>query len=157
MKNFRLIFIFLVLEFICLPVMGVTTYLGGSPVMSAAIAGTNEFTPGQDTAIIVTLQNSGVNNLEFTTIGTITRDDIPTTAKLVTVGISAGDAPVIVKSDPQIIGDIKSQGVNTFHSMQRSYLMRMKVNTRYHSLSGTHISPHQIRIHLIHSGMITVR
>jgi hypothetical protein len=118
MKNFRLIFIFLVLEFICLPVMGVTTYLGGSPLMSAAIAGTNEFTPGQDTAIFITLQNSGVNNLEFTTIGTITRDDIPTTAKLVTVGISPGDAPVIVKSDPQIIGDIKSQGVNTvsFHA-----------------------------------------
>jgi hypothetical protein len=107
-----------VLEFICLPVMGVTTYLGGSPLMSAAIAGTNEFTPGQDTAIFITLQNSGVNNLEFTTIGTITRDDIPTTAKLVTVGISPGDAPVIVKSDPQIIGDIKSQGVNTvsFHA-----------------------------------------
>jgi len=118
MKNFRLIVIFLVLELICLPVMGVTTYLGGSPLMSAAIAGTNEFTPGLDTAIFITLQNSGVNNLEFTTIGTITRDDIPTTAKLVTVGISPGDAPVIVKSDPQIIGDIKSQGVNTvsFHA-----------------------------------------
>jgi hypothetical protein len=98
--------------------MGVTTYLGGSPLMSAAIAGTNEFTPGQDTTIFVTVQNSGVNNLEFTTIGTIERDDIPTTAKLVTVGISVGDAPVVVKSDPQIIGDIKSQGVNTvsFHT-----------------------------------------
>jgi hypothetical protein len=37
---------------------------------------------------------------------------------LVTIGISPGDAPVIVKSDPQIIGDIKSQGVNTvsFHA-----------------------------------------
>jgi len=118
MKNTRLIFIFLVLLFCCLPVMGVTTYLGGSPLMSAAIAGTNEFTPGQDTTIFVTVQNSGVNNLEFTTIGTIERDDIPTTAKLVTVGISAGDAPVVVKSDPQIIGDIKSQGVNTvsFHT-----------------------------------------
>ena len=52
--------------------MGVTTYLGGSPRMSAAIAGTNEFTPGQDAAIkVIMLENSGVNNLEFITKGTI--------------------------------------------------------------------------------------
>jgi hypothetical protein len=114
MKFFKMIIVFLALGLCCTTsVMGVTTYLGGSPLMSAAIAGTNEFTPGQETTIYVTVQNSGVNNLEFTTIGTIKRDDIPTTAKLVTVGISAGDAPVVVKSDPQIIGDIKSQGVVT--------------------------------------------
>jgi len=112
MKSFKMIIVFLVLGLCCtLPVMGVTTYLGGSPRMSAAIAGTNEFTPGQDTTISVTLQNSGVNNLEFVKIGTIERDDIPTTAKLVTVGLSAGDAPVVVKNDPQALGDIKSRGV----------------------------------------------
>ena len=119
MKSFKMIIIFLVLGLSCItPVMGVTTYLGGSPLMSAAIAGTNEFTPGQDTTIYVTVQNSGVNNLEFVTIGTIERDDIPTTAKLVTVGLSAGDAPVVVKSDSQIVGDIKSQGLVTisFHA-----------------------------------------
>ena len=64
-RYFRLIVIFLVGIFLTLPVMGVTTYLGGSPLMSAAIAGTNEFTPGQDTAIFITLENSGVNNLKF--------------------------------------------------------------------------------------------
>ena len=112
MKSFKMIIVFLVLGLCCtLPVMGVTTYLGGSPRMSAAITGTNEFTPGQDTTISVTLQNSGVNNLEFVKIGTIERDDIPTTAKLVTVGLSAGDAPVVVKNDPQALGDIKSRGV----------------------------------------------
>ena len=112
MKSFKMIIVFLVLGLCCtLPVMGVTTYLGGSPRMSAVIAGTNEFTPGQDTTISVTLQNSGVNNLEFVKIGTIERDDIPTTAKLVTVGLSAGDAPVVVKNDPQALGDIKSRGV----------------------------------------------
>jgi len=119
MKSFKMIIIFFVLCLCCtLPVMGVTTYLGGSPRMAAALSGTNEFTPGQDAIIYVTVQNSGVNNLEFTTIGTIERDDNPTTAKLVTVVISEGDAPVVVKSDPQIIGDIKSQGVSTisFHT-----------------------------------------
>jgi hypothetical protein len=115
MKSFKMIIVFLALWICCLmPVMGVTTYLGGSPLMSAAVAGTNEFTPGQDTTIYVTVQNSGLNNLEFTTTGTIKRDDIPTTAKLVTVGLSAGDAPVVIKSDPQIVGDINSPGVVTF-------------------------------------------
>jgi hypothetical protein len=110
MKSIKMIIVFIVLGLCCtMPVMGVTTYLGGSPRMSAAIAGTNEFTPGQEATIYVTLQNSGVNNLEFVTKGTIERDDLPTTAKLVTVGLSAGDAPVVVKNDPQSIGDIKSQ------------------------------------------------
>jgi hypothetical protein len=96
-----------------MPVMGVTTYLGGSPHMSAAISGVNEFTPGQDATIKVIVQNSGVDSLKFVLIGNIERDDLPTTAKMVTVGLSAGNAPVIVKNDPQSVGDIKSQGMVT--------------------------------------------
>jgi hypothetical protein len=114
MKFFRLIIIFLVLWLCCsMPVMGVTTYLGGSPHMSAAISGVNEFTPGQDATIKVIVQNSGVDSLKFVLIGNIERDDLPTTAKMVTVGLSAGNAPVIVKNDPQSVGDIKSQGMVT--------------------------------------------
>jgi hypothetical protein len=96
-----------------MPVMSVTTYLGGSPHMSAAISGVNEFTPGQDATIKVIVQNSGVDSLKFVLIGNIERDDLPTTAKMVTVGLSAGNAPVIVKNDPQSVGDIKSQGMVT--------------------------------------------
>ena len=111
MKSFKMIIVFLVLGFCCpLPVMGVTTYLGGSPRMSAALSGTNEFTPGQDASIQVIVWNNGVNDLKFVTKGTIERDDLPTTAKMVTVELSAGNAPVIVKNDPQGVGDIKSQG-----------------------------------------------
>ena len=111
MKSFKMIFVFLVLGLCCpLPVMGVTTYLGGSPRMSAALSGTNEFTPGQDASIKVIVWNNGVNDLKFVTKGTIDRDDLPTTAKMVTVELSAGNAPVMVKNDPQSVGDIKSQG-----------------------------------------------
>jgi hypothetical protein len=114
MKFYRLIIVFLVLWLCCsMPVMGVTTYLGGSPHMSAAISGVNEFTPGQDATIKVIVQNSGVDSLKFVLIGNIERDDLPTTAKMVTVGLSAGNAPVIVKNDPQSVGDIKSQGMVT--------------------------------------------
>jgi hypothetical protein len=114
MKYYRLIIVFLVLWLCCsMPVMGVTTYLGGSPQMSAAISGVNEFTPGQDATIKVIVQNSGIDSLKFVMIGSIARDDLPTTAKMVSVGLSAGNAPVIVKNDPQSVGDIKSQEMVT--------------------------------------------
>ena len=111
MKYYGVIIVFLVMGlWYSSPVMGVTTYLGGSPQMSAAISGTNEFIPGQDAIIKVIVWNSGVNDLKFVTKGTIDRDDLPTTAKMVTIGLFAGDAPIIVKNDPQVVGDIKSQG-----------------------------------------------
>jgi hypothetical protein len=89
--------------------MGVTTYLSEGPRMSAAISGTNEFTPGEDTVISVVVQNSGLNVNKFVMQGTIDREDVPTTAKMVTVGLSPGNAPILVKSDPQNIGNLASQ------------------------------------------------
>jgi hypothetical protein len=114
MRYFRLIIVFLVL-WLCMsmPVMGVTTYLGGHPQMSALISGVNEFSPGQDATIKVIVQNSGVQNLQFVYGGSISRDDLLTTAKTVSVGLSAGTAPIIVKSDPQTVGDIKSNEIRT--------------------------------------------
>jgi hypothetical protein len=91
-----------------MPVSGVTTYLKGSPKMSAAVSGTNEFAVGNDASLKVIVQNSGINEMEFLKTGTIDRDEVPTTAKLVTVGLGAGSAPIIVKTDPQTVGDIKS-------------------------------------------------
>ena len=114
MKYLKTILIFLILLFIgIMPVMGVDTYLGSAPRMSAAISGVNEFIPGQDVTINVIVRNSGVNDLKFITIGTLDRDDLPTTAKMVTAGLSAGSAPVVIKSDPKNVGDIKSQGLVT--------------------------------------------
>ncbi len=113
--NFRRwILVLMVLAVTCsLPVLAVTTYLGGSPDISAAIAGTNEFTAGSDTTVNVVIQNSGVNLVKYVTKGTVERDDNPTTAKMLTVGLAAGDAPIIVKSDPQNVGDLLTQGMIT--------------------------------------------
>jgi hypothetical protein len=96
-----------------MPVMGVTTYLSDGPQMSAAITGTNEFSPGQDATISVIVQNRGLNVDKFVMEGTIDREDVPTTAKMVTVGLLQGNIPVIVKSDPQNIGDLSSQKTAT--------------------------------------------
>jgi hypothetical protein len=112
MKFLKTAVIFLTLSLMCaVPVMGVTTYLGGTPQLSASISGTNEFSPGQDANITVLVRNSGINTDKYVWDGTIDREDNPTTAKMVKVGLSAGNAPIVIKSDPQDIGDIQSQGL----------------------------------------------
>jgi hypothetical protein len=114
MKYFGALTVSIVLCLVfCVPVTGVTTYLGGSPQISASVVGTNEFTPGEDAVIHISVQNSGVESLQFTLKGSIAPDDLPTTAKGVSVSLSPGDAPVIVRSDPQSVGDIKSPGIAT--------------------------------------------
>jgi hypothetical protein len=105
--------------------------------MSAAIAGTNEFSPGQDAVISVIVENRGLNTMKtdwaggsdpasavtrpdlskeyyaWQGSGTIAREDVPTTAKIVNIALSSGNAPVVVKTGPQNIGDLPSQKTTT--------------------------------------------
>lgn len=120
MKYFKIFLIFLVMLLIgIMPVMGVTDYQPGtSPQMSATISGVNEFIPSQDVTINVIVRNSGVNTTKFgfslfNVTGTIERDVLPTTAMMVKVGLAPGSAPIIIKSDPKNVGDIKTQGLVT--------------------------------------------
>jgi hypothetical protein len=105
--------IILVLTLACaIPVMGIDTFQGGTPQLSASISGANEFAPGQDATITVLVLNSGVNTDKFVMTGTIDRPDNPTTAKMVMVGLSApGGDPIIIETATQNIGDIASQAV----------------------------------------------
>lgn len=138
MNYSRYALIFLALVLCCsVPVMGVTTYLSVGPEMSAAIAGTNEFSPGQDAVISVIVENRGVNSMKtswpggsdpaaavkrpdlskeyypWQGSGTINRDDVPTTAKVVAIALFPGNAPVVVSTGPQNIGDLASQNTAT--------------------------------------------
>ncbi len=90
-------------------------YMSGSPALSAAVSGTNEFPPGHDATISVRLQNEGLNEFKFVQSTIIDRDDLPNTAKLITVALGPGDSPIIIKSDPQMIGDLKG-GTSTLVS-----------------------------------------
>jgi hypothetical protein len=118
----KAILIFLVLLLLCvIPAAGLTTYTDGMPQMTAVISGTNQFSQGQDATITLVVQNRGVStmksnwsgNAAYQGTGNIARDDLPTTAKMVTVGLSPGSAPVEIKTDPQNIGDIASMGSRT--------------------------------------------
>jgi hypothetical protein len=125
------------------PALGATKYTEGSPVLSAAISGTNEFTPGEDATLTIVLQNSGLNNFKFVNSGTIERDDLPNTAKLVTVWLEPGTAPVTVRTDPQMVGDIKGSGIVTLRISAKisnnatAGEYALPLNIRYRYLAGS--------------------
>lgn len=88
------------------PALAGTEYMSGSPQFSVYISGTNEFSPGDEVQLGVVIQNTGLNKIKIVDFDIISRDDLPNTAKFVTVGLGAGSAPVVIKSDPQMLGDI---------------------------------------------------
>jgi hypothetical protein len=119
------------------PASAGTKYMSGSPQLSAYISGTNEFSPGSDATLTLVIENSGLNEFKMIQSGFIDRDDLPNTAKLLMVSLSAGNAPIIVKSDPQMVGDLKggSTVTSTFNvkilSDARSGSYTIPVNIDY--------------------------
>src|SRR5512145_1229215 len=88
-------------------------YMSGSPELSAYLGGTNEFSPGQEVQIAVVVENSGLNQYKFVKTGIVDRDDLPNTAKFLTVSLGAGNTPLIIKTDPQMLGDLKASSTVT--------------------------------------------
>ena len=101
----------LLLSVLCLflicPALAGTKYMAGSPELSAYISGSNELSPGDETTLVVVIQNTGLNEFKFIQSGIVDRDDQPNTAKFLTVTLQPGNVPLTVKSDPQMLGDLK--------------------------------------------------
>jgi hypothetical protein len=114
-KKGRSVLILLLLLAVCLvsPALAGTKYLEGSPNLTAYTAGTNQYTAGSDIQIPVVIKNTGISTDFEVAPDIVNRTDVPTTAKFVTVAMGAGNAPIVIKSDPQMIGDIASQGEQT--------------------------------------------
>ncbi len=89
------------------PVLAGTKYMSGSPDLSVTIVGNNEFAPGTTVPLQLQVQNSGLNEIKFVQTDIVDTDDNPSTAKMVTVSLLPGDSPALIKSDPQMIGDVK--------------------------------------------------
>ncbi len=131
------ILISIVLAFIVIsPASAGVKYMAGSPESTAAVSGTNEFVPGDDAVISVRLQNNGLNEFKFVQSGIIDRDDLPNTAKLVTLALGSGDSPLVIKSDPQMIGDITGGS---------STLVKFDVKIPRNATFGTYDLPLNIR------------
>lgn len=106
--NFRYVFIFILIGgLLAAPALAGTKYMSGGPDLTAAISGSNEFAPGQEVTILVNVENQGLIDMKFVQSGIVERDDLPNTAKLVKVALEAGDAPLVIKTDPQMVGDIE--------------------------------------------------
>ena len=87
--------------------MAGSEYVEGSPHLSAYISGTNEFKPGDDVQLVIVIENTGLNEVKFVQLGIVDRDDQPNTAKFLTAALNTGDAPVVIKTDPHMLGDLK--------------------------------------------------
>jgi hypothetical protein len=92
--------------FLIVPAMADTKYMAGSPQLSASISGTNEFNPGDEVQLTVVIENTGVNEFKFVQSSIVGRDDLPNTAKFLTADLNPGNAPLVIKSDPQMLGDV---------------------------------------------------
>lgn len=135
-----LILTWIALAFIIVsPVKAGEQFMAGSPDLSAALAGTNELSPGSETQLGVVIQNTGVNQFKFVKTSIVDRDDLPNTAKFLTVTLSAGNSPLIIKSDPQMVGDLKaSSSANAVFTVRvpsdapaGSYLLPVQLNYTY--------------------------
>jgi hypothetical protein len=111
--------LFVLIVLLAVPAMAGTQYMAGSPELSASISGTNEFNPGDDVNLAVIIQNTGLNEFQFVQSGLVDPDDLPNTAKFLTVTLQPGDAPLVIKSDPQMVGDLQgSNSVNAVFSVK---------------------------------------
>jgi hypothetical protein len=106
MKITRLAVLVVLIGLIITPAIAGSKYLSGGPDITAAIAGTNEFSPGEDAVFLVNIENRGLIDIKFVQSGIVERDDLPNTAKLVRATLLSGVAPITIKSDPQLVGDI---------------------------------------------------
>lgn len=99
------------------PALAGTKYMAGSPDLQVHIEGTNEFSPGDEFDLRLNVENTGLNTFKIAESGLIDPPDLSSTAKHLTADMEAGNVPVIIKADPQVLGDLLANGSVTaqFH------------------------------------------
>ena len=105
------------------PVSAGEKIMAGSPQLDAHIASTNEFSPGDDVNLQVVIGNTGLDKFMIVESGYITPVDLSNTAKQLTATLDAGNAPLVVKADPQMVGDLPASATATatFHITVNKY------------------------------------
>jgi len=81
-------------------------YLAGSPQLSAHLSGINEFTPGEEYNVPITIENNGTIEYKIVKSSIIGAGDVPNTAKNLIVDLGSAGAPIVIKSDSQLVGDL---------------------------------------------------
>jgi hypothetical protein len=106
LRNKRTLLLLVLCMFLIAPAFAGTKYMAGSPELSAYISGSNELSPGDEIPVTIVIQNTGLNQFKFVQSGIVDQEDQPNKAKFLTVALLPGDAPLVVKSDPQMLGDL---------------------------------------------------
>ena len=101
---------------LCAPVMAAEKVISGPPDRRVSIEGSNEYYPDTMVTIPVKVENIGTIDFSSQNPANVAREDRPNTAKNVVVTLADGDAPVSVKTDSQLVGDIAggSRTMTTF-------------------------------------------
>lgn len=137
----RIIITAVVLILLVSPGSGATTYLYGEPDLEASVAGANEFDPGSDAEIVVRIQNSGLNVIKVETNLPSSGGELPNTARMVTAALGPGDAPVTVKTDPQMVGEIAGG---------ESLVVPFSIKIASDAAAGTYSLPLQVSYTYLH-------
>ena len=88
------------------PAQAGTLYTEGSPRISASIYGSNEVNPGDAVNLTILVKNTGLDAEKLVAAGIADREEPPSTAEFLSLTLLSGDAPVVIKSDPQMIGEL---------------------------------------------------
>jgi hypothetical protein len=82
-------------------------YLSGTPDIRAAVDGWNEFTPGEEVDLLLVLENQGSDAVKILQGGS-GGESSPSTALMVSAELRAGDTPLVVRADPQMVGTLQA-------------------------------------------------
>src|SRR5512137_2350315 len=90
------------------PCLAGERYLSGGPDLFVSLGSTSELIPGATAELPVTIGNKGTVTMELYYSLSMQPRYPPTTAKSTIIELLPGDAPVLVRSNPQIIGDVEA-------------------------------------------------
>jgi len=111
-KSYGLLVMLCILCGFCIsPCMAVGSIFSGGPDLTVSLQSTNELAPGTTTELPLLVENQGTISEELYYPFTIPSKYSPTTAMGATVALLPGDAPVLVKTNPQKVGDVRAGAV----------------------------------------------
>ena len=93
------------------PCMAVASIYSGGPDLTVSLESTNELVPGTTTELPLLIENRGTITEEVYYPYTLRSKYTPTTAMGATVQLLPGNAPVLVKTNPQKVGDVAAGAI----------------------------------------------
>ena len=98
----------LTLALLVFPAAAAERYFDGAPNLTATVTGSSEFSSGDEVPLTLLIQNSGTADIKILDNNKNLTIESPSTAMMMIATLLSGEAPVEVRTDPQMIGSVKS-------------------------------------------------